>query len=413
MTNENTNRPSKAQNTAGEQALQPANTPRSVQRKSRPVFRERKLTRLRGQVDRPFMILVIILVCIGSVMVFSTSYTYAELKGQDSFYYARRQGIYVLLGIVGMAIVSRLADYRWLKRFTFAIFIFALAINVATAIPGIGLEKNGARRWLNIGIDFQPSEVLKFALILMCAKQASDTSGEMKNFRKGIIPFVVILGMCAVPVVLQKHLSCTVIITAITFAMMWMGGSHAGWLIGSAVAGVGALWGVLSSEKMSHSIARIKVWRDPFASLSTGGWQPAQSLYAISAGGFWGLGLGQSNQKHGYLPEPHNDYIFAILCEELGYFGAIVVIVLFIALIWRGMVIAKKALNVYSALVVSGIMCSLAIHVLLNIAVVTNTIPSTGIGLPFFSYGGTSLCIWLAEMGVVLSVSRYSYLKEE
>ncbi|MBQ3081138.1 MAG: putative lipid II flippase FtsW [Clostridia bacterium] len=385
----------------------------AVQRRTRVTVREKKLTRLVGQVDRPFLILVVILVCIGSVMVFSTSYTYAELKGQDSFYYARRQFYYVLFGMAAMAVVSKLGDYRWLKRFTFTIFIVALAINVATAIPGIGLERNGARRWLNIGIDFQPSEVLKFALILMCAKQASDSSGEMNNFKKGILPFLMILGMCAVPVILQKHLSCTIIITVIAFAMMWMGGSPAKWLVGSALAGVAGIAAVLNSEKMSHSIARIAVWRDPFAALSGDGWQPAQSLYAISAGGFWGLGLGQSNQKHGYLPEPHNDYIFAILCEELGYFGAIVVIALFVALIWRGIIIAKKALNMYSALIVSGIMCSLAVHVLLNIAVVTNSIPSTGIGLPFFSYGGTSLCIWLAEMGVVLCVSRYSYLKQE
>lgn len=384
-----------------------------VQRRTRTSVHERKVTRLVGQVDRPFLILVIILVCIGSVMVFSTSYTYAELKGYDSFYFARRQGWFVLSGLVLMAAVSKFGEYRWLKRFTLTIFMAALAINVATAIPGIGLERNGARRWLNIGIDFQPSEVLKFALILMCAKQASDSKGEMNNFKKGILPFLVILGMSAVTVVLQKHLSCTIIITVLAFAMMWMGGSPAKWLIGSAGVGVAGILAVLTSEKMTHSIARLAVWNDPFSALSGDGWQPAQSLYAISAGGFWGLGLGQSNQKHGYLPEPHNDYIFSILCEELGYFGAIVVMALFVALIWRGMIIAKKALNMYSALVVSGIMCSLAVHVLLNIAVVTNTLPSTGIGLPFFSYGGTSLWIWLAEMGVVLCVSRYSYLKKE
>ena len=163
---------------------------------------------------------------------------------------------------------------------------------------------------------------------------------------------------------------------------------------------------------MAHSIRRVNIWLDPFSDLSGAGWQPVQSLYAISAGGFWGLGLGQSNQKHGFLPEPHNDYIFSILCEELGYFGAIMVIGLFALLVWRGYVIAKKAPNMYASLLVMGIMCSLAAHVLLNIAVVTNSIPSTGIGLPFFSYGGTSLMIWMAEMGVVLSVSRYSYLKK-
>ena len=179
-------------------AVKPVNPTVGVQRKPRSAVRERKVTRLVGQVDRPFLILVIILVCIGSVMVFSTSYTYAELKGFDSFYFARRQGAFVVIGLIIMALVSKFGEYRWLKRFTLTIFMVALAINVATAIPGIGLERNGARRWLNIGIDFQPSEVLKFALILMCAKQASDSKGEMNNFKKGILPFLIILGMSAV-----------------------------------------------------------------------------------------------------------------------------------------------------------------------------------------------------------------------
>ncbi len=412
---ENTNktRPSSTRVTKNEGAVEPVKQGASLQKKTKISPRIKKITRIKGQVDRPFLILVIILVCIGSIMVFSTSYPYAEGRGEPAFKYARRQIMYVLLGFGAMMAVSYFGDYRWLKRVTLAAFLGALAINVATAIPGIGLARNGARRWLNIGIDFQPSEVLKFALILMCAKQASDSKGELNNFRKGILPFLIILVMGAVPVILQRHLSCTIIITGIAFSMMWMGGSPIMWLLGSVGVGGLSIIAVLNSEKMTHSIARLRVWKNPFDFLSGGGWQPAQSLYAISAGGFWGLGLGQSNQKHGYLPEPHNDYIFSILCEELGYFGAIVVIALFVALVWRGMYIAKRALSMYSALIVSGIMCSLAIHVLLNIAVVTNTLPSTGIGLPFFSYGGTSLLIWLAEMGVVLSVSRYSYLKKE
>jgi len=411
--NNNKIRPSQARTSGNENAVQPMKQTSAVSRKSSVKTRIKKVTRLKGQVDRPFLILVVLLVCIGCIMVFSASYPYAEGRNEPSFKYAKRQLWCVLGGMVVMGGVSLFGDYRLLKNFTLTVFLVALALNVATAIPGIGLARNGARRWLNIGIDFQPSEILKFTVILMCAKHASDNKGELNNFKKGILPFLIILGMAAVPVILQRHLSCTIIVTCIVFAMMWMGGSPAGWLIGSAGAGVLALLGVLNSEKMVHSIQRFKVWDNPFNYLSGKGWQPAQSLYAISAGGFWGLGLGQSNQKHGYLPEPHNDYIFSILCEELGYFGAIVVIGLFVALIWRGMYIAKRAISMYSALIVSGIICSLAFHVILNIAVVTNSIPSTGIGLPFFSYGGTSVIIWLAEMGVVLSVSRYSYLKQE
>ena len=375
-------------------------------RRQRP--REKEVTRLVGEMDRPFMILVVVLVCIGSVMVFSASYPAAQSKYGDSFFFARKQLFFALLGSFLMTLVARFCDYRWLKKFTLAIFVFALAINAATAIPGIGIERGGARRWLNIGIDFQPSEVLKFALILMCARHISDNKEKMRTFKTGILPFVLFLGAAAATTVMQKHLSCTIIICAIVFLMMWMGGSSAKWLVGTALAGAGGILMVLKG--MAHSIARIAVWRNPFEHLQEGGWQPVQSLYAISAGGFWGLGLGQSNQKQGYLPEPHNDYIFAILCEELGYFGALCVIILFGLLVWRGIMIARRAPNMYSSLLVAGIMCSLAVHVLLNIAVVTNTIPSTGIGLPFFSYGGTSLCIWMAEMGVVLSVSRYSYM---
>ncbi|MBR6593647.1 MAG: putative lipid II flippase FtsW [Clostridia bacterium] len=379
-------------------------------RKAAPV-RTLKLTRIVGEVDRPFLIILIVLVCIGSVMVFSASYPSAESRFGDSFYYARRQIGFVLAGIVAMALTTVLADYRLLKRVSLALFMFALALNAATAVPGIGLEKNGARRWLNIGIDFQPSEILKFALILMCARHISDNYDKMRSFKTGTLPFVFLLCMSAATTVMQSHLSCTIILCIIVFALMWMGGTNKKLLFGAV--GVGAAGILLVLKNMAHSIQRVQVWLNPLSDLNGAGWQPLQSLYAIAAGGFWGLGLGQSNQKHGFLPEPHNDYIFAILCEELGYFGAFVVMFLFALLVWRGYVIAKKAPNMYASLIVMGIMCSLAAHVLLNIAVVTNSIPSTGIGLPFFSYGGTSLMIWMAEMGVVLSVSRYSYLEKE
>lgn len=368
-----------------------------------------KVVRLVGEIDRPFLILVLVLLGIGSVMIFSASYPSALSKYEDSFYIARRHLFFVALGMLVLAVTTRFADYRWLKRFSTLFFFVAIGMNILTAIPGIGLVRNGARRWLSLGFtDVQPSEILKFAVILICAKWITDHTGEMKKFSKGVLPFALFLLASIGPTILQKHLSCTIIICAIVFIMMWLGGTSLVFCGSCVVVGAAGIFVVL--QTMAHSLARIAVWRDPFIDPRGDGYQPIQSLYAICAGGFFGLGLGQSNQKHAYLPEAHNDYIFSILCEELGFFGATAVLFLFAALVWRGFVIAKRAPNRYASLLVMGIVCSLAIHVLLNIAVVTNTLPSTGIGLPFFSYGGTSLWIWLAQMGVVLSVSRYSYL---
>ena len=381
--------------------------------------------RIIGEVDRPFLLIVIALLCIGSVMVFSASYAYGKFYFNDSYYFARRQLGWAVLGLAGMCFTAVFVDYRWIKRFAWLGYGVALLLNAAVVVMGIAAK--GAQRWLKLGpIQFQPSELLKFFVIIVCASYISNNHSRMKEFRYGILPFILILAPAAVLLVLQSHLSATIIVCLLVFSMMLLGGSSLAWLGGGAGLAAGAAFAVLNlpfvkelplfKEKLPHIFQRLAIWEDPVAMIADkatrdAAWQPAQSLFAISSGGFWGLGIGKSNQKHGFLPEPQNDYVFAILCEELGFFGAVGVILLFAAFAYRGFRIAANSPNRFCSLVVMGLTLQVSLQAILNIAVVTNAIPSTGISLPFFSYGGTSLVILMVEMGVILSISRYSYIE--
>ena len=382
--------------------------------------------RIIGEVDRPFLLIVIALLCIGSVMVFSASYAYGKYYFNDSYYFARRQLGWAVLGLAGMCFTAVVVDYRWIKRFAWLGYGVSLLLNAAVVV--IGVANNGAQRWIKIGpIQFQPSELLKFFVIILCASYISNNHSRMKSFRYGVLPFILILAPAAGLLVLQSHLSATIIVCLLVFSMMLLGGARAlHGLGGAAGVGAAAAFAVLKlpfvqelplfKEKLSHIFQRLAIWEDPVAMIADkatrdAAWQPAQSLFAISSGGFWGLGIGKSNQKHGFLPEPQNDYVFAILCEELGFFGAVGVILLFAAFAYRGFRIAANSPNRFCSLVVMGLTLQVALQAILNIAVVTNTLPSTGISLPFFSYGGTSLVILMVEMGVILSISRYSYIE--
>ncbi len=381
------------------------------------------VTRFLGEVDRPFLIIVLLLVCVGSITVFSSSYAFAAQYYKDSYYLARPQLIYVLLGLAAMTAMAAAGPLvlAVVQKFAFWIYLAALALNAA--VPFAGVSLGGAKRWIVIlGIQFQPSEFLKFALVLICVRHIVRNQDRLHTFRYGVLPFALYGGAAIAMTLAQSHLSATIINCLIVYAMMWLGGTGAKFLGGVAAAAIAAATAVLTFGKgliekiVPHALTRLEIWHDPFSFMSyeSGGkgWQPAQSLYAISSGGFWGLGLGQSNQKHGYLPEPYNDYIFAILCEEMGFFGAVLVIGLFAAFAWRGFHIATHSQDKFSSLLVMGITAHVIVQVVLNIAVVTNTIPSTGISLPFFSYGGTSLIILLCEMGLILAVSRYSYTEK-
>lgn len=366
------------------------------------------LVRVRAGVDRPFLLLVLILVAIGTIMVFSASYAYAKENYDDSYFFASRQIRWVLFGS-GVMFVMSYFDYLIIRRFQKLFFAFSMVM--MAIVPFFGYEAGGATRWFQFGsINFQPSEFAKIAIILFFADYIARDKGVGKSIIGQVLPYLAVGGYMAITLVLEPHISCCIIVLLLIFVLMIFGGVPKKVIFLLAIAGV-VLVGLMILIS-SHARERIMVWLNPAEHTKEGGWQPLQSLYAIGSGGFWGVGLGQSTQKHLYLPEPQNDYIFSILCEELGFIFAAGVIILFVALVWRGIYIAKHAPSTYACLVVVGIVAQVAIQVLLNIAVVTNTFPSTGIPLPFFSYGGTSLIILMAEMGMILNISRYSYIEK-
>lgn len=363
--------------------------------------------RVRGGVDRIFLIIVVLLISYGSVMIFSSSYVFAKYQMHDSLWFVKKQIFFAVTGIIVMMVVSFI-DYGFIKKFT--VPIFAASFLMLAAVPFIGETNKGATRWLKIGpIQFQPSEIMKFALILLLASYISFFSSRMKEFKYGILIPAGITGVVCVTTLLEHHMSGTIILFLIGASMIFMSG--ASWRV---LATLGGVFGVGAASVMlftNYMKKRIDAWLHPELYLKTGGWQPYQSLLAIGSGGLFGVGLGNSYQKHMWLPEPQNDFIFAILCEELGFIGALALVALFIMFIWRGFVIAKRAPDTFSSVLVAGLTAKVGIQAMLNIAVVTSSIPTTGIALPFFSYGGTALVMQLAEMGIILSVSRYSSQK--
>lgn len=369
----------------------------------------KKIVRFKSGVDRPFLFILLLLLCIGTVMVFSASYPYAKENLNNSYYFAIRQVAWAVLGILICTVVMSNVDYLLVRKY--GKLFFAVSMLLMILVLFIGEDNKGAKRWINLGpVNIQPSEIAKLAIVLFFAEYIIEHKDDMKSFKKGALPFFAVAAYLMLMMFLQPHISGMIIILALIFVMMFFGGVSMkilGALGGTALVGVAGL--IFISD---HARQRIDVWLHPFENIQGEGWQPMQSLYAIGSGGLWGVGLGQSRQKHLYLPEPQNDYIFSILCEEMGFIFAIAVLILFVALIWRGFYIAKNAPSNYASLVVIGIMSHVAIQVLLNLAVVTNTIPSTGISLPFFSYGGSSLMFLMAEMGIVLNISRYSYLEK-
>ena len=357
-----------------------------------------------ANVDIPFLILLLILLVVGLTMLYSASYAQSEY---DTGYtvstrYLQKQAACAVIGLVAMYLLSRVPPEFWLRM---AWPLYWVSIVLLLSVLVFGQSVNGARRWINIaGLQFQPSEIAKFTLILLFARLTKGFGSSVRQFRTGVLGFGFALLGILIPLALEKHLSAIMLMGMVAVVMMFVAGTHPKWLL--AGAGIAVVFVAVYITFMGYAGDRVTAWLHPESDPSDTGYQILQSLYAIGSGGLFGLGFGKSRQKYLYLPFQYNDYIFAIICEELGLIGALLIVVLFAALILRGYWIALRAPDRFSTVLAAGLVTLIAVQTALNLCVVTNLLPSTGIALPFFSYGGTALVVNLAEMGIVLSVSR-------
>ena len=383
--------------------------------KTKKRFKIRQIFNEKGNgFDLPFLGIVLILLRLGLVMLYSASYVKAIYKFDDSLHYIRKQVLYAILGFGVMIFASRV-DYHIYRRFIPALMAltYVLLLVVLTM-----KDYNGCHRWITIpGVGtFQPSEIAKFVEILVFSHLIERNYDRMKDPRYGIAPFMLVIVSFVSLLYFEPHLSCIVIICFIGATMMFVGGSDIKWFGVGFLALLGAVMiaFLLFRDQIGRYIyPRIESWRHPELDLQGDGYQSYQALLAIGSGGLFGLGIGNSRQKHLHLPEMQNDFIYPIICEELGFIGGMLVIILFLALLFRGFQIAKKAKDKFGAMMVIGIITQISIQAFLNIAVATNTIPNTGISLPFFSDGGTALLMVLGELGIVLSVSRQANMNED
>lgn len=364
-----------------------------------------------GKMDVFFLGIVLILLTIGLVMLFSASYAYSLEYYKNSYRFISRQAVFAVIGVAVMLCFSKIPYHFW-RRFAWIIFGASISLlGILLILPPM-VQGMDVKRWFVIGpINFQPSEIAKFSIILLFSSLIASNYKEMKKI--GFIAFLTgILLFTAGLIVAEPHLSATLLVVLIGIILMIIGGMAGKFIISGALAGAVGIVVFMLSGAISYVKDRLDYWIDPWADATGKGFQTIQSLLAIGSGGILGRGIGQSRQKYLWVPEPHNDFIFSIVCEELGLIGAFVIIALFCLLIWRGFHIAMHAKDKYGSLLAIGLTFQVGLQAMLNIFVVTNTIPNTGISLPFFSYGGTSLLILLAEMGIVLSVSRGSNIEK-
>ncbi len=365
---------------------------------------------IKGKMDITFFSLVTILLVIGLIMLFSASYSYALTYYGNSFRFILRQLFFAVIGVGAMFGLSKV-NYKVYQKFALPIYVVAIILLIAVyGFPEIA----NVHRWITIGpIQFQPSEIGKLAIIILFAHLISNNAGSMGKFSFIMILLFLLGAVCAL-VLFETHVSATVLIFCMGIVMIFVGGlSKKLTLMGLAFTGIIGVSGYFVIRYyLGYASDRIMAWLDPWSYPTDEGYQTIQSLLAIGSGGILGRGFGQSRQKYLWVPEPHNDFIFSIVCEELGLIGAMVIIIIFCALVWRGFTIAMRARDKFGSLLALGLTFQVGLQVALNILVVTNTIPNTGISLPFFSYGGTALLLLLAEMGIVLSVSRASSLEK-
>ncbi len=366
-----------------------------------------------GKLDKPMLWILLLLLAFGSVMVFSASYAYALHRYGDSYYFIRQQIVFAVAGVVVMLAAS-LVDYRVIRKYAPIAYAFTLLCLAAVLI--MGTAAGVAKRWLYIGgFGFQPTEIAKFTVVLILAWYISNHQAQITDYGDfktsslyGVLYPVLILGMALLLILLENHFSGLIIVFCIGMVIIFVGGARKIWLLASGGAALSGILVVLLFT--NYAKTRIDVWLHPENySLQGEVWQTLQGLYAVGNGGLLGVGLGNSSQKHLYVSAPQNDFIFSIVCEELGFAGAVAVITLFLLFIWRGFVIAMHAPDTFSQLVAIGIVSHVAIQAILNIMVVTAMIPNTGITLPFFSYGGSALLMLLGEVGILLGISRHMY----
>ena len=360
---------------------------------------------IRGaSVDIPFLIILMLLLTVGLIMLYSASSAQSEYdtRYEISTKYLQKQAVCAVIGLVAMVFFSRIPSGFW-YRFAWPLYGVSIALLLLVLVAGESV--NGARRWINIaGIQFQPSEIAKFTMILLFARLTRGFGTDARKFRYGVLGFGGALLGILIPLALEKHLSAIMLMGMVAVVMMFVAGTHPKWLL--AGAGAAALFVLVYITFMGYAGDRVSAWLHPEQDPGDTGYQILQSLYAIGSGGLFGLGFGKSKQKYLYLPFQYNDYIFAVICEELGLVGALLIIALFAMLILRGYWIALRARDRFSTVLAAGLITVSATQTSLNLCVVTNLLPSTGIALPFFSYGGTALAVNLGEMGVLLSISR-------
>lgn len=351
-------------------------------------------------------ITVLVLLSLGIIMVFSASSAYAYNYMHDTYYFLKAQLISALIGIIVMLFTIGI-DYRKLGKLSPLLLVISIVLLILVRIPGIGRFINGSWRWIYIGpIHFQPSELAKFAIILFFSFSLSKRKEQLQYFFKGLLPYLLIICVTAVLLLIEPHKSCTILIGIVASIILFCAGAKISHFLILFLPVVTALGAIITFSEYSRS--RVITFLDPFKDPQGDGWQVIQSLYAIGSGGLFGRGLGRSLQKFLYIPEPHNDFIFAVLAEELGFLGVLAVLLLFLILIWRGIKVSMYAPDTFGSLVALGITSLIAVQVLINVAVVTSSMPVTGMPLPFFSFGGTSLIFLMCGVGILLNISRYA-----
>lgn len=356
-------------------------------------------------VDPVFFTLLMLLLALGLFMLYSASCAQSRYDTgyRESTRYLQKQAVCAVIGLGAMMVASRISPDFW---YTMAWPVYGVGIVLLLSVLVFGQSANGATRWISIaGIQFQPSEIAKFSMIVLLARLTKNFGASSGTFRYGVLGFGGALMGILVPLALERHLSAIMLMGMVAVVMMYIAGTRPKWILAGAAGA--ALFVAVYVSFMGYAGDRVTAWLHPEQDPADTGYQILQSLYAIGSGGLFGLGLGKSRQKYMYLPFQYNDYIFAVICEELGLMGAILLILLFMALILRGYWIALRAPTRFSTILAAGLITLIAVQTLLNLGVVTNLLPSTGIALPFFSYGGTALAVNLGEMGVILGISRY------